>query len=270
MTRFSALALAWAFVGAACADLPANAATQVPQRQHSAQVAQVVQATQQAQAVQPTRPAQPANSASSAQCDAALATLARASASVDDRERAARLLWKSCERPLASAAEQPLLRLASDGTAEAAAWLLLRDFASANTRDLLARVARTSPGKRMKLGLSGPVVDAQLVIAIASGTLLDDRAASVAEREFVLAVIGDLTQAADLKRVVDFLGDEREARGGGMPSGMRPRQRVCDLAVNALAARLGWSPAPFVLSDARRYDAQQLAAARAHFLGAIR
>ena len=203
-------------------------------------------------------------------CGSALSALARTGASVDERERASRSLMKSCQRPLPATAAASLRRLVSEGSSEAAAWLLLRDFPDEQTRALLGLAAEQRQGKLLKLGLAGPAVSPSLVAAIAQGTGIGERAGSVAEREFVLAAIGELTEGADLTRAVSFLDDEREARGGGAPSGKGPRLRVCDLAVQALADRLGWSPGPFALRPAQRYDAAERAAARAHFMGSIR
>ncbi len=203
-------------------------------------------------------------------CGGALSALARTGAGIDERERAARTVLKSCQRPLPATAAASLRRLVGEGSSEASAWLLLRDFPDEQTRALLGPAAEQRQGKLLKLGLAGPAVAPSLVAAIALGTGIGDRAASVAEREFVLAAIGELTQGDDLKLVVGFLDDEREARGGGAPSGKGPRVRVCDRALEALASRLGWSPGPFALRPAQRYSAAELASARAHFTGAIR
>lgn len=203
-------------------------------------------------------------------CASALSALARAGSSVDERERAARTLMKSCGRPLPASAAAPLGRLVTEGTSEASAWLLLRDFPDDQTRALLGHAAEQRQGKLLKMGLAGPAVNPSLVAAIAQGAGIGGRAGSAVEREFVLAAIAELTLADDLKAVVGYLDDEREARGGGAPSGKNPRVRVCDRAVEALALRLGWSPGPFALRPAHRYDAAERALARAYFLAAIK
>jgi hypothetical protein len=84
--------------------------------------------------------------------------------------------------------------------------------------------------------------------------------ASVAEWQFLLAVIDDINAPRILHALKRGLTDERET-SAGVPSHAGPRRRVCDETANALAMRLRLKTS-FPLNTTQRYTAEQLAEVR--------
>jgi hypothetical protein len=201
-----------------------------------------------------------------AACEASLAALS--SASADTRERAARMLHERCSRSILvrDPATAATLRTAVESGSGAAAILLLGNFRDAESIRVLQSVPSIKP---VKLRLSSAPVPAPLVAAVALAhagqpgpleTAVHTR--SLAELEFLLDVLGDFEPGPAMRTLADTtLADEREV-AGGVPSGARPRRRLCDVAVDAFAARLrsdlGFPPTP-----SRRYPPERLAEARA-------
>lgn len=207
-----------------------------------------------------------------AECAAAARALGADSA--DERERAARRLYERCDdSALAGAGSAAALRKAVETGAGAAAILLLgrqRDAASIATLNSMAAA------KPLKLHLWSAPVPAQAVRAVAlaragqpaelDGVLQTD---DLAQRRFLLDVLGEIEHRPTLAQLADLaLADAREI-SGGLPSGARPRRRLCDAAVDAFATRLNLS-LPFPLTPARRYTRAQLAEARTAILDALR
>jgi hypothetical protein len=201
-----------------------------------------------------------------AACLAALVALAGPSA--DTREHAARQLYERCDRAILDrdpAAASVLAKAVERGSG-AAAILLLGYFRDAESRRVLRAVPSTKP---VKLHLSSVPVPAPLVAAAAlahagePGPLESAvRTQVLAEREFLLDVLGELEPGPAMRTLAESaLGDEREVMGGA-PSGVQPRRRLCDAAVDAFAARLK-PTLSFPLTPARRYAPEQLAEARA-------
>lgn len=85
---------------------------------------------------------------------------------------------------------------------------------------------------------------------------------------FLLSVLRDVDAPPVLHHLAALtLGDDRTIELG-VPSGASPKRRVCDLAVDAFAARLGLG-LPFALDPAGRYDEAQRQAVRTAMRGSI-
>lgn len=210
---------------------------------------------------------QPAASpADEASCEAALAALA--SDSADTRERAARLLYDRCDRAILvrDPATAAALRKAVESGSGAAAILLLGHFRDAESIRALRSVPAVKP---VKLHLASAPVPAPLVAAVALARAGQPgpleaavRTRDLAELEFLLEVLGEIEPGPAMRTLADAaLADEREV-AGGVPSGARPRRRLCDAAVDAFAARLGLD-LTFPLTPSRRYPPEHLAEAQA-------
>jgi hypothetical protein len=208
----------------------------------------------------------PTHADDEAVCSAGVAALA--SPSADTREHAARQLYERCNRAILDrdpAAASALAKAVESGSG-AAAILLLGHFRDDESRRMLRAVPST---KQVKLHLSSVPVPAPLVAAVALALAgepgpLDQavRTEVLAEREFLLDVLGELELGPAMRTLAEStLGDEREVMGG-VPSGVQPRRRLCDAAVDAFAARLK-PTLSFPLTPARRYAPEQLAEARA-------
>jgi hypothetical protein len=203
--------------------------------------------------------------ADEASCTAALAALT--STSADDRERAARTLYDNCSRTILTRepATAAALRNAVESGSGAAAILLLGNFRDADSIRALRSVPAVKP---VKLRLSSPPVPAQLAAAVALAHAGDSQALglavqtkNLAELEFLLDTLRDMEPGPPMRTLaVNALSDEREV-AGGVPSGARPRRRLCDAAVDAFAVRLDLKP-DFPLTPSRRYPPEQVAEAR--------
>jgi len=88
------------------------------------------------------------------------------------------------------------------------------------------------------------------------------------ELVFLLSVLRDVDAPPVLHHLAALtLGDDRTI-DLGVPSGASPKRRVCDLAVDAFAARLGLG-LPFTLDPVGRYDEAQRQAVRDAIRGSI-
>lgn len=210
--------------------------------------------------------------AAEASCAAALVALT--SASADARERAARTLHERCDRTILTKdpATAAVLRKAVESGSGAAAILLLGNFRDAESLRALHSIPTDKP---VKLRLSSTPVPASLAAAVALARAGDPeplklavQTRNLAELEFLLDALGDIEPGPAMRALaINALGDEREVTGG-VPSGVRPQRRLCDAAVDTLAARLKLD-LDFPLTPARRYSPEHLAKVRAVILQAL-
>jgi hypothetical protein len=201
----------------------------------------------------------------------AISRAALTSSSADDREHAARMLYDRCSRTFLTMdpGSAPALRQAVASGSGAAAILLLGNFRDADSIRALHSVPSSKP---VKLHLWSAPVPAPLVATVALARVGEPgplemavQRRSLAELEFLLDALGEIEQGAALTTLAtNTLSDEREVTGG-VPSGARPRRRVCDRAVDAFTARLKPS-LDFPLTPTRRYPPEQLAQARTAIL----
>lgn len=198
----------------------------------------------------------------------------------DIRERAARTLYFQYP-PDAMARDKtlgPALRSSvRAGSPTAASLVLLGYFPDPENERALREVAAESGGDPTQLSDSGPLVTVALPAQIALSQLGDRIArdallraidgASLAEAEFLLAVLRDVDSPTVLHAIKKTLDDEREI-AGGLPSGAGPRRRLRDAAVEAFVRRLNLK-VDFKLHDSRRYSDEQIARVRRLIDGSI-
>jgi HEAT repeat protein len=198
--------------------------------------------------------------ASPAACEAMVPGLS--DASPDLRDRTARALYKNCRKNPPASAAAPLRTLVKQGTVEASAILLLRAFPGEETKAALQAVAKQR--KPVRLLEDGQPVLGSLAAAVAGGEALGPltKTESLAERLFVLSAVEWVRDPADLKALASYLDDKRDVRNTGVPSGVGPKRRLCDVALEALAKRAGWKP-PFEVDGIRRYTDAELNQAKA-------
>jgi hypothetical protein len=211
-------------------------------------------------------PSAPADDTS---CRAALAALR--SPSADDRERAARMLYDHCGRKILTEdpGTAPALRKAVEAGSGAAAILLLGNFRDAESIRTLRSIPTVKP---VKLHLSSAPVPASLAAAVALAHAGDPqplelavRTTNLAELEFLLDALGEIEPGPAMRTLaLSALDDHREV-ARGVPSGARPRRRLCDAAVDTFAARLK-PELGFPLTPSRRYPPEQIAKARQSIL----
>jgi HEAT repeat protein len=187
----------------------------------------------------------------------------------DIRARAALALYERHD-PL-QLAERPelgeALRASLDqGNDAAAAILLLSYYPGDPTLATLQALDERAGGAQTELAAWTPVVPVTLVAAI-SRSRIGDRVArqallqastdgSLAEREFLLSVLREIDSPQVLHALASALDDTREI-GGGVPSGIQPQRRLCDLAVVKLVNRLNLKT-NFTVSDQRRFTPTEI------------
>ena len=184
----------------------------------------------------------------------------------DIGSRAARLVYRSVMRSgpadfgnLGAALSIPQAQSQQD-----AAKLLLLGFSAAG--EAVLRSALTG-GPLVKLSEDGPAVRAALPaeIALSLRGARDARARLIeriqagneADLEFLLRVIGMIDAPEILHALADrTLGNEQPI-GGGLPSGVTPRRRMTDLAVEEFIARLGLKT-DIELKPVKRYSSAEI------------
>lgn len=191
----------------------------------------------------------------------------------DIRARAALALYERhdplqlAERPELGAALRTSLDQGNDA---AAAILLLGYFPDEASLKALDALRERAGDAQTELASWAPVVPVQLPVAV-SLSRLGDRAArltllqtsadgSLAEREFLLSVLREIDALEVLHALASALDDTREI-GGGVPSGIQPQRRLCDLAVVSLVKRLNL-PVNFTVGDQQRFTSREIDAVR--------
>lgn len=202
-----------------------------------------------------------------------LLALALRDPSQDLRARAALALYERYD-PL-QLAERPTLGEAlraslDQGNDAAAAILLLSYYPGEPTLAALQALDERAGDAQTELAAWTPVVPVTLVTAI-SRSRIGDRAArqallhtsvdgSPAEREFLLSVLREIDSPEVLHALASALDDTQEI-GGGVPSGIQPQRRLCDLAVVSLIKRLNLK-VNFTVNDQRRFTPTEIDAVR--------
>lgn len=187
--------------------------------------------------------------------------------SEDVRERSARALHRRC--PPATTAGIPhlgeLVRSSvRSGNTAAGAVLLLGRSPTTNDRAFLARLV-ASGARQVKLDPWSQPVPVALAAAVAGAS--DDVPSARArlargmgplvEAEFLALTLSDVRDPFPVRSFSPLLDDVRTV-ASGTPSGAEPRRRVCDLAAETLATRLGLRPS-FELPRSGRYSTEELA-----------
>jgi hypothetical protein len=211
----------------------------------------------------------------------ALLTLALRDPSQDIRARAALALYERHD-PL-QLAERPevgeALRASIDQGNDAAAAILLLGYfpGEASLKTLQALNERVGEAQT-ELATWAPVVPVRLAVAVSLSrlgdqagrlTLLQTSAeGSLAEREFLLSVLREV-DAPDVLHALaaGTLGDMSEI-GGGVPSGVQPQRRLCDLAVVSFVQRLNL-PVNFTINDQRQFTPAEINAVRQEIAGCL-
>jgi hypothetical protein len=188
-----------------------------------------------------------------------------ADASADIRARAARAIRRACPAEVTATVSGfgPALRdsLRLGPTADA---LLLARRVPEYTRPALEALIRATAPKVKLEDWSDPV-PAALPAAVAGASIAVRDAANRIrqgigpenEAEFLIATLPEIESPDLLRDLLALLDDHRET-ASGVPSGVGERRRVCDLALEAFAARLSLKPG-FPLERVGRYAAPQLA-----------
>ena len=168
----------------------------------------------------------------------------------DIRARAALALYERHD-PL-QLAERPelgeALRASLDqGNDAAAAILLLSYYPGESTSAALQALDERAGDAQTELAAWTPVVPVTLVTAISRSRIGDQAArrmllqtsadGSLAEREFLLSVLREIDSPEVFHALASALDDTQEI-GGGVPSGIQPQRRLCDLAATSLIKRL--------------------------------
>ena len=172
----------------------------------------------------------------------------------DIRARASLAFYHGCGRP--SVACDRLLTGIGKGDVSAAAILL-----AGYCRE--AKNALTQVGKGdTKLESYGPVVPLRLVAGVAllrlgDPMLVSSKARPQVETEFLLQVLTDIEDPGWLASALD---DQRTALSmTGVPRGVKPVRRVCDVAADAFARRFAL---PFQMKAGKRYSVVELSGVR--------
>lgn len=202
-----------------------------------------------------------------------LLTVALGDSLQDIRARAALALYEQHD-PL-QLADRPELGEAlrasvQQGNDAAAAILLLGYFPGESTLATLQALSERAGAAQTELANWMPVVPVMLVAAVSRSRLGDSEArqallqtsveGTLAEREFLLSVLREIDAPQVLHALASALDDTQEI-GGGVPSGIQPQRRLCDLAVTAFVERLNLSVA-FNISDQRRFTPAEIDAVR--------
>ncbi|MDQ5908935.1 MAG: repeat protein [Pseudomonadota bacterium] len=192
----------------------------------------------------------------------------------DIRGRAALALYeqhdplKLAERPEVGAA----LRASVDqGNDAAAAILLLGYFPGDASLKTVQALNERAGDAQTELATWAPVVPVRLPVAV-SLSRLGDRAGrltllqtsadgSLAEREFLLSVLRELDSPEVLHALATGTLNDVSEIGGGVPSGIQPQRRLCDLAVVSFVKRLNL-PVNFMVNDQRQFTPAEINAVR--------
>jgi len=189
--------------------------------------------------------------------------------SADIRERAARGAYQVCDESLLPPSLADALTEGLGRSNRAAAAILLAGRFSGD-RILDALLARADDDPAVKLHNWSAPVPASLPAAVAllrlghepaEQRLLDTVSnGELGQQVFLLQVLDEIQDADLLRALAGLLSDRREI-DGGVPSGATPRRRLCDLAVDAFAARFDLD-LPFALAPSGRYSDGQIEEAR--------
>ncbi len=199
-----------------------------------------------------------------------LLTLALRDPSQELRARAALALYERhdpvqwAERPEVGEA----LRASIDqGNDAAAALLLLGYFPGESSLKTLQALNERAGEAQTELATWAPVVPVHLPVAVSLSrlgdqagrlTLLQTSAeGSLAEREFLLSVLRELDSPEVLHALAAGTLSDVSEIGGGVPSGVQPQRRLCDLAVVSFVKRLNL-PVNFTVNDQRRFTPAEI------------
>lgn len=199
----------------------------------------------------------------------------------DIRARAALALYEQhdpvqwTERPEVGEA----LRASVDqGNDAAAALLLLGYFPGESSLNTLQALNERAGDAQTELATWAPVVPVHLPVAVSLSRLGDQAGrlmllqtsaeGSLVEREFLLSVLRELDSPEVLHTLAaGTLGDTSEI-GGGVPSGVQPQRRLCDLAVVSFVKRLNL-PVSFTVNDRRQFTPAEIDAVRQAMAGSL-
>ena len=199
----------------------------------------------------------------------------------DIRARAALALYERHD-PLRLAEQakvgEALRASLAQGNDTAAAILLLSYFPDETSMKALEALREQAGDAQTELATWAPVVRVQLAIAV-SLSRLGDRAArltllqtsadgSLAEREFLLSVLREIDAPEVLHALAAVTLDDVRDIGGGVPSGVQPRRRRCDLAVVNFVRRLHL-PVNFSIDDQRRFTPAEIDRVRQEITGRL-
>lgn len=210
-----------------------------------------------------------------------LLTLALRDASQELRARAALALYERHD-PLQLAERSEVgeaLRASIDqGNDAAAALLLLGYFPGKSSLKALQALNKRAGDAQTELATWAPVVPVRLAAAVSLSrlgdqagrlTLLQTSAESTpAEREFLLSVLREIDSPEVLHALAaGTLGDVSPI-GGGVPSGVQPQRRLCDLAVVSFVKRLSLK-VNFVVDDQHPFTSAEIDAVRQAIAGSL-
>lgn len=203
-----------------------------------------------------------------------LLALALRDPSQDLRARAALALYERHD-PLQLAERSGVgeaLRASIDqGNDAAAALLLIGYFPDESNLKTLQMLNERAGNAQTELANWAPVVPVRLAAAVSLSRLGDQSGrlallqtsaeGSLADREFLLSVLREI-DAPDVLHALaaGTLGDVSEI-GGGVPSGVQPQRRLCDLAVDSFVKRLNLK-IKFSIGDHRRFTPAEIDAVR--------
>jgi hypothetical protein len=153
------------------------------------------------------------------------------------------------------------------GNDAAAALLLLGYFPGESSLKTLQALNERAGEAQTELATWAPVVPVRLPVAV-SLSRLGDRAGrltllqtsaegSLAEREFLLSVLRELDSPEVLHALAAGTLSDVSEIGGGVPSGVQPQRRLCDLAVVSFVKRLNL-PVNFTVNDQRRFTPAEI------------
>ena len=199
----------------------------------------------------------------------------------DIRARAALALYERhdplllAERPEVGKALQVSIDQGNDA---AAALLLLGYFPSESSLKTLRALNEKAGDAQTELATWAPVVPVRLPVAVSLSRLGDragrlallqtSAAGSLAEREFLLSVLREIDSPEVLHALAaGTLSDMREI-GGGVPSGIQPQRRLCDLAVVSFVKRLNL-PVNFTVNNQRQFLPAEIDAVRQAIAGSL-
>jgi HEAT repeat protein len=210
-----------------------------------------------------------------------LLTLALRDSAQDLRARAALALYEQydplqlAERPDIGEALRASIEQGSDA---AAAILLLGYFPDEASLKTLQALDEQAGAAQTELAMWAPVVPVRLPAAV-SLSRLGDRAGrltlrqtstggSLAEREFLLSVLREIDAPDVLHALATGTLDDVSEIGGGVPSGVQPPRRLCDLAVISFVRRLNL-PVKFTIDDHRWFTPAEIDMVREGIAGSL-
>lgn len=194
--------------------------------------------------------------------------------SQDLRARAALALYERydpTELATHSAVGEGLRASIEQGNDAAAAILLLGYYPGQGNQKALRTLRERAGEGQTELATWSPVVPVSLPIAVSLSRLGDKAARSillktstkgdVPERHFLLTVLRELDALEVLHALAAGTLGDASPIGGGVPSGVEPQRRLCDLAVTAFVKRLNLKVG-FSVDEQRRYAPAEIDAVR--------